>query len=175
MSVLGTAGAMVTTHENSVMIWSFKGPNCFAFCKTYWKWKRSDGFHIMVSTISLILIRIWVESLIGKFILEVTFSIRLGPLRGVPTAHCAGRRGSNLLTVVRPVELAQCEMHMKTLTGPNGMSVTLLPPILTGVKQCTFHWLISSELVQKQRVVHGLITPHLIIITGISYGNIFAI
>ena len=32
MSVLGTAGAMVTTHENSVMIWSYKGPNWFSFC-----------------------------------------------------------------------------------------------------------------------------------------------
>ena len=29
MSVLGTAGAMVTTHENSVMMWSFKGPKLF--------------------------------------------------------------------------------------------------------------------------------------------------
>ena len=29
-------------------------------------------------------------------------------LRWVPTAHCAGRRGLNLLTAVRPVELAQC-------------------------------------------------------------------
>ena len=30
MSVLGTAGAMVTTHEISVMIWSFKGPKLFS-------------------------------------------------------------------------------------------------------------------------------------------------
>ena len=29
MSVLGTVGAMVTTHENFVMIWSFKGPRLF--------------------------------------------------------------------------------------------------------------------------------------------------
>ena len=29
MSVLGTAGAMMTTHESSVMIWSFKGPKLF--------------------------------------------------------------------------------------------------------------------------------------------------
>ena len=42
------------------------------------------------------------------FILEVTFSIRLGPWRWAPTAHCAGRRGLNLLTAARPVELAQC-------------------------------------------------------------------
>ena len=39
-SVLGTAGARVTTHENSKMIWSFKGPNCFASCKTLCKWKK---------------------------------------------------------------------------------------------------------------------------------------
>ena len=44
--------------------------------------------------------------MIGQFILEVTFFIRLGPLRWVPTVHCAGRRGLNLLTAVRPVELA---------------------------------------------------------------------
>ena len=29
LSVLGTAGVMVTTHENSVMMWSFKGPKLF--------------------------------------------------------------------------------------------------------------------------------------------------
>ena len=68
--------------------------------------KKSDGFHIMVLPTSSILIRIWVEFLIGQFILEVTFSIRLGPMRWVPTAHCAGRRGLNLLTAVSPVELA---------------------------------------------------------------------
>ena len=36
--------------------------------------KKSDGFHIMVLPISKILIRIWVEFLIGQFILENTFS-----------------------------------------------------------------------------------------------------
>ena len=70
--------------------------------------KKSDGFHIMVLPTSSILIRICVEFLIGQFILEVTFSIRLGPMRWVPTAHCAGRRGLNLLTAVSPVELAHC-------------------------------------------------------------------
>ena len=30
MSSLGTAGAMVTTQENSVMMWSFKGPKLFS-------------------------------------------------------------------------------------------------------------------------------------------------
>ena len=29
MSVLGTAGAMLTTHENSVMMWSLKGSKLF--------------------------------------------------------------------------------------------------------------------------------------------------
>ena len=67
--------------------------------------KKSDGLHIMVLSVKLNSFRIWVEFLIGQLILEVTFSIRLGPLRWVPTAHCAGRRGLNLLTAVRPVEL----------------------------------------------------------------------
>ena len=30
MSALGTAGVMVTTHENSLMMWSFEGPNLFS-------------------------------------------------------------------------------------------------------------------------------------------------
>ena len=29
MSVLGTAGTTVTTHEKSIMIWSFKAPKLF--------------------------------------------------------------------------------------------------------------------------------------------------
>ena len=41
------------------------------------------------------------------FILEVTFFHSTGTW--VPTAHCAGRRGLNLLTAVRPVELAHWE------------------------------------------------------------------
>ena len=44
----------------------------------------------------------------------------------------------------------------------------------TGVKQCTFHWLISSELIQEHRVFISLIIYHLIMMTCISYGNIFA-
>ena len=54
------------------------------------------------------LISMWVEFLIGQFIMEVNISIQLGHLRWVPTAYCAGRRGLTLLTVVRPVELALC-------------------------------------------------------------------
>ena len=46
---------------------------------------------------------------------------------------------------------------------------------VTGMEQCTFHWSISSELLQKQRVFNGLIIHHLIMITCISYGNISAI
>ena len=45
------------------------------------------------------------------------FSIWLGPLRLVPTAHCAGRRGLNLLTAVRPVKLAHCQTSA-TAHGP---------------------------------------------------------
>ena len=44
MSVLGTVGTMVTTHEHFVMRWLLKDQNCFAFCKTYWKWKGVMGF-----------------------------------------------------------------------------------------------------------------------------------
>ena len=43
----------------------------------------------------------------SQFIVEVTFTIRLVPLRWVPTAYCAGKRGLNLLTAVRPVKLVQ--------------------------------------------------------------------
>ena len=48
--------------------------------------------------------------------------------------------------------------------------------ISTGLKQCTFHWSISSvtEVLQKQRVFKSLIIHHMIMITCISYGNIFA-
>ena len=108
MSALSTAGAMVTTHDNSVMMWSFKGPKLFSVLENLMEMKKKDGLHIVVLSISLISFRIWDVFLIGQFILVVTFSIRLGPLRWVPTAHCAGRRGLNLLTAVRPVELAQC-------------------------------------------------------------------
>ena len=41
----------------------------------------------------------------------------------------------------------------------------------TGIKQCIFQWLISSGLVQKQRVFNNLIIRHLIMITCISYEN----
>ena len=92
MSVLGTAGAMVTTNENSVIMWLFKGPKLFSVLQNPLEIKKGDGLHIAVLSISLIEFRIWVEFLIGQFILEVTFSIRLGALQWVPTAHFAGTR-----------------------------------------------------------------------------------
>ena len=46
MLALGTADAMVTTHEIFVMMWSFKWSKLFVFCKIYWKWKRMMGFTI---------------------------------------------------------------------------------------------------------------------------------
>ena len=53
MSALCTAGGMVTTHENSVMMWPFKGTKLFSVqYKTYWKWKKNDGLHIMVLSIT---------------------------------------------------------------------------------------------------------------------------
>ena len=44
----------------------------------------------------------------------------------------------------------------------------------TGVKQCIFHWLISSELVQKQKVFNS-VKIHNLIITCIICENIFVI
>ena len=45
----------------------------------------------------------------------------------------------------------------------------------TGVKLCTFHWLISNGIAQKERVLNGLISHHSIMITCISYEIIFTI
>ena len=45
---------------------------------------------------------------------------------------------------------------------------------ITGVKQCTFHWLISIDIAQKGMVLNSLIIHHLIMITCISYEIIFA-
>ena len=36
------------------------------------------------------------------------YSFQLGPMRWILTTHCAGRRGLNILTAVRPVKLALC-------------------------------------------------------------------
>ena len=48
MSVLDTVGAIVTTHENPVMMWSFKGPKLFCISEHLLEMKKIDGLHIMV-------------------------------------------------------------------------------------------------------------------------------
>ena len=81
--------------------------NYLAFCETYRKWKRAMGFTFWCCLLPefnfAFVSNFWLASSLWKLL----FSIRLGPLRWVPTALCAGRRGLNLLTAVRPVELAQ--------------------------------------------------------------------
>ena len=52
MSVLITTGAMVTAHENSVMMWLFKGPNLFCDMLNLLEMNRSDKLHIMVLSLS---------------------------------------------------------------------------------------------------------------------------
>ena len=52
MPVMCTAGAMVTTHESSVMMWSIKEPTLFCVMKTLLEMQRSDGLHIMLLSIS---------------------------------------------------------------------------------------------------------------------------
>ena len=54
MSALNTTGAMVTTHENSVMLWSFKGPKLPCVLQNLLEMKNSDGLHIMLLSISFI-------------------------------------------------------------------------------------------------------------------------
>ena len=46
---------------------------------------------------------------------------------------------------------------------------------ITGVKQCTFRWLISHDSAQKEMVLISLIIHHLIMITCISYAIIFTL
>ena len=162
MSVLGTADAMVTTHENSVMMWSFKGPKLFCVLQNLLEMKKSDGIHIMVLPTSSILIRIWVEFLIGQFILEVTFSIRLGPMWWVPTAHCAGRRGLNLLTAVSPVELAHCVWVVICYRSAN-------PTGGTRNKRTTLHLTLNvrePSLVGLTRSISWLLMPWLLASPG---------
>ena len=48
-------------------------------------------------------------------------------------------------------------------------------PEQTGVKQCTFHRLISNDAAQKEMVLNSLIIHHLIMNTYISYKIIFTI
>ena len=46
---------------------------------------------------------------------------------------------------------------------------------ITGVKQCTFQWLISNDIAQIETVFNSLIIHHLILITCISYEMMFTI
>ena len=80
--------------------------NCFASFETYWKWKRGMVFTpwccFQLNWISI-------SSRTSDWLVhsESYLIIRLEPLRWVPFTHSAGRRGLNLLTAVRPVELVQ--------------------------------------------------------------------
>ena len=56
MLALGMAGAMVTTHEISVMMWSFKGPKLLSVLLNLLEIQSSDGLHIMVLPINYNLI-----------------------------------------------------------------------------------------------------------------------
>ena len=49
------------------------------------------------------------------------------------------------------------------------------PDICTGVKQCTFYWLISNDIAQKEMVLNSLLIHHLIMITCNSDEIIFTI
>ena len=79
---------MVTTHENSLIMQSFKGPKLFC-----------DPENLLCFEL------IWIAILSIIFDWSVhSWSyvfIRLGPFPWVPIAHCAARRGLNLFTVVK--------------------------------------------------------------------------
>ena len=63
----------------------------------------------------------------------------------------------------------------KMLQSKTGICITFPVNMLTGVKQCTFHWLISSDIAQNEMVLSSLIIHHLIIITCISHEIMFTI
>ena len=52
MSMLGTTGAMVIIHENSVMMWSFKGPKLLFVQQNLLEMEKSDKLHIMMLSVS---------------------------------------------------------------------------------------------------------------------------
>ena len=52
MSALDMAGAMVTTHETSVIKWLFRGPKLSRILQNLLEIKKSDGLHIIVLAIS---------------------------------------------------------------------------------------------------------------------------
>ena len=79
---------MVTTYwhgrDYGDNLWKFRNhvialgsQTCFAICKTHWKFKKRDGFHIMVLSSNLIAIRFWVEFPVGELITEVPFPFDL--------------------------------------------------------------------------------------------------
>ena len=57
---------------------------------------------------------------------------------------------------------------MEVVKTPEGMGV-LAGGVSCGVKQCTFHWLISDDIEKKEMVLNSLIIHHLIMMTCISY------
>ena len=78
------------------------------------------------------------------------------------------------MTVCRPTHSGRCAVQINV--GHFGLNGLLCDrPYFIGVKQCTFHRLVSSELVKKWIVFNSFIIHHIIMITCISYGNIFAI
>ena len=100
--------------------------------------------------------------------------IRLGHLRWVPIAHCAGRRGLNLLTAANPVELApwHCQSNFaelvvsmfKVWTQALELSCCMYWPIVLGSSVCmvlgmmtlwhgNVHWWISFPKSQQCVVI----------------------
>ena len=78
-------------------------------------------------------------------------------------------------TMQMPFNLPQSCCNKRGPIGSISWKTYNLAKSLHRVMQCTFHSMISSELVQKQSVFFSLIIRHLITITCISYGNVFAI
>ena len=105
MSVLGTAGAMVTTHENSVMMWSFNRQKWFCVLLNLLEMKEWWASHYnVVYNINLI----WNLNSVSDW--SFYFGSYFFPFGWDPCGEylCARGRGLNLLTVVRTFELAQC-------------------------------------------------------------------
>ena len=107
---------IVTTHQNSVIMWSFKGPKLFAFCTTYWEKAWWATHYIVVYKLILIsnLSRIFDWSVHSRSY----FLYSTGTFAVSTDSHCAGRRGLNLLTVVVPVELAHWLKAWSRLADP---------------------------------------------------------
>ena len=93
--------AMVTTHESPFIVSSFKALTLYCVLWNLLKMKKSDGFHIMVLS-SLIWISILSRISDWSVHSGTYFSIRLGPLRWVPTAHGPLARYVNLRVAHAP-------------------------------------------------------------------------